>query len=182
MLRERSNSERLNNMQITPKEFIEQVTDEQFATALLTTTADQAATLSKPELLTASLEKFLALLADHKLVQVTQLIPVGTAEARVQLESGIINLPYHNITRVGNFFDDETAEVPLNLYVTVVAEKLNPSGLHIDLVDSIDAVQANKEAALTVLASKVAAQLALLENNLKAADAADQDEDATAEK
>lgn len=52
-------------MQITPKEFIEQVTDEQFATALLTTTADQAATLSKPELLTASLEKFLALLADQ---------------------------------------------------------------------------------------------------------------------
>lgn len=51
-----------------------------------------------------------------------------------------------------------------------------------NFVDSIDAVQANKEAALTVLASKVAAQLALLENNLKAADAADQDEDATAEK
>lgn len=166
-------------MEIVVADFINQVKEQKMATALLTASASQVAALNTPDLLKTAFMRFDELVATHPVVQVTQLLDYGLAngektEVKVMFESGIINLPYHNIERVANFFNDETQSVPLNLNVTVVSDVMQ-SGLHIDEIATVAEARKNPEATLLSVSAKVAAQLAIIKQRAaEAVQAADE--------
>ncbi|MGX5378258.1 hypothetical protein ACWCL1_08455 [Ligilactobacillus sp. LYQ135] len=114
-------------MKISVTDFIDRIVDGDFISSEMEC-ADQHLNSGLKQLLS----DFQTSIAQNKLSQQIMLI-TGLKEAvQVRLESGIINLPFANINRVDNFFDDPQAVVETNVYLITEAEDLNPSKFRID--------------------------------------------------
>lgn len=106
---------------------------------------------------------FLEEVADHpqNLVQVSLTIK-GDSDFKLFLETGIINLAFRDIKRVDNFFSDEEAEVPLNVYLSFEAPGLNASGYRIDEITDLASAQAKPAKFLDLVVAQFESYLAML--------------------
>ena len=77
------------------------------------------------------MEKMMDAIKQDQLEQAELSIEGSDEPIQIRLETGIINLPFENINRVANFFDELEDSVPVNVYLVVVSPDLNASGLHI---------------------------------------------------
>ncbi|KRL85128.1 hypothetical protein FC32_GL000171 [Ligilactobacillus apodemi DSM 16634 = JCM 16172] len=118
-------------MKVKVSDFIDEITEEKFNRDSILATLDQVEEFGIADSLAPVMEKMVDALQQEKLEQAELAIEGSDDPIYVRLETGIINLPFENINRVANFFDDLTAEVPVNIYLVVVSPDLNASGLHI---------------------------------------------------
>lgn len=84
------------------------------------------------------LSDFQTTVAQGKLGQQILILKDFVEDVSFRLESGIINLPFANINRVDNFFEDVNAIVPLQVEFIIEAEDLNASHFHIDQMGTLD--------------------------------------------
>lgn len=75
-------------------------------------------------------------IAQGKLIQ-AQLTITSAEPTIIRLETGIVNLPFADAKKIINFLEPEE-QVPLKLYLIVIAEHVNASGLRIDEVATLD--------------------------------------------
>lgn len=85
-----------------------------------------------------------AAIADGKLIQ-AQLTITSPEPTIIRLETGIVNLPFADAKKIINFLEPEEL-APLRLYLIVIAEHVNASGLRIDEVTTLDQYTAQKPA------------------------------------
>lgn len=71
-----------------------------------------------------------------KLIQ-AQLTITSAEPTIIRLETGIVNLPFADAQKIVNFLEPEE-QVPLKLYLIVIADHVNASGLRIDEVATLD--------------------------------------------
>jgi hypothetical protein len=71
-----------------------------------------------------------------KLIQ-AQLTITSAEPTIIRLETGIVNLPFADAKKIVNFLEPEE-QVPLKLYLIVIADHVNASGLRIDEVATLD--------------------------------------------
>lgn len=75
-------------------------------------------------------------IAQGKLIQ-AQLTITSAEPTIIRLETGIVNLPFADAKKIVNFLEPEE-QVPLKLYLIVIADHVNASGLRIDEVATLD--------------------------------------------
>lgn len=130
-------------MEINTKAFQEAIMDGNY------TTFNQDVT---PEVATKGLDSALApvfaavdeAIASGKLIQ-AQLTITSAEPTIIRLETGIVNLPFADAKKIINFLEPEE-QVPLKLYLIVIAEHVNASGLRIDEVATLDQYAENESA------------------------------------
>ena len=83
-------------------------------------------------------------IAQGKLIQ-AQLTITSAEPTIIRLETGIVNLPFADAKKIINFLEPEE-QVPLKLYLIVIAEHVNASGLRIDEVATLDQYTENESA------------------------------------
>ena len=83
-------------------------------------------------------------IAQGKLIQ-AQLTITSAEPTIIRLETGIVNLPFADAKKIINFLEPEE-QVPLKLYLIVIAEHVNASGLRIDEVTTLDQYTENESA------------------------------------
>lgn len=103
------------------------------------------------------------LLVQEQLATVELKFELGSETVCFSLETSIINLPWENINRVDNFFDDATQSVPVEVYLIVRAESLNQSGLRIDQIASVTEVK--EQSVKPDFVIKVAEFIAIIQKN-----------------
>lgn len=152
-------------MQIKVKDFIDQVVDGDFISSEMQTPIEDLDSAIKQ-----SVSDFQTSVAQNKLSQQIILVQGFNEEIQIRLESGIINLPFANINRVDNFFDELEAQVPLNLYLIVEAADLNQSKFRIDEVSSVSQVIDDPAQTAKHVIEMVNQQLDQLQANVKQAE------------
>ncbi|KRL97777.1 hypothetical protein [Liquorilactobacillus satsumensis] len=152
-------------MKIKVAEFIKQIEDGDFQKEVLPAIACKSATEFAAKQLQPLFAAFKKAVSAGKTVQVEQPVSLGTEQASLMLESGIINLPFANTKSVDNFFelDDEVEEIT-NLIV--VSANVNASGLRIDSFGTTTAFLDDTVAEQKVTAN-ILRELALIEENVK---------------
>lgn len=75
-------------------------------------------------------------IAQGKLIQ-AQLTITSAEPTIIRLETGIVNLPFADAKKIVNFLEPEE-QVRLKLYLIVIADHVNASGLRIDEVATLD--------------------------------------------
>lgn len=118
-------------MEIKVSDFITAVTEEKFNRDMILATLAQVEDLGIADSLAPIMEKMMDAIKQDQLEQAELSIEGSDEPIHIRLETGIINLPFENINRVANFFDELEASVPVNVYLVVVSPDLNASGLHI---------------------------------------------------
>ena len=119
-------------MQIAVQNFINNVIDGDFVSSEMETSYSRLINS-----LTALVNDFRTTIMQNKLCQSILMVNSFEEEVQIRLESGVINLPFANINRVDNFFEDLTQEVPLKMYLIIEANDLNASKFRIDEVSSL---------------------------------------------
>ncbi|MFK5705743.1 hypothetical protein ACI3E1_04775 [Ligilactobacillus sp. LYQ139] len=102
----------------------------------------------------------------NELVQSSVTTQFAGEQVTLRLETGIINLPAENITKVANFFDDPDESVPVNAYLVVKSSAINRSGLRIDKVASVAAVLSAPNDVIAKLTIMLAEKQAVIEKNV----------------
>lgn len=118
-------------MEIKVSDFITTVTEGKFNRDTILATLAQVEDLGIADSLAPIMEKMMDAIKQGQLGQAELSIEGSDEPIYIRLETGIINLPFENINRVANFFDEPEAVVPVNVYLVVVSPDLNVSGLHI---------------------------------------------------
>ncbi|WP_461213769.1 hypothetical protein [Lacticaseibacillus sp. GG6-2] len=150
-------------MQINTKAFQDAVMDGNY------TTFDQEATpeaIAKSGLDTALAPVFAAVdaaLDAGKLIQ-AQLTITSKEPTIIRLETGIVNLPFADAKKIINFLEPEEM-VPLRLYLIVISEHVNASGLRIDEVATLDDYSKAKGAQQAAIIAAGQEKLALIAEN-----------------
>lgn len=150
-------------MQINTKAFQDAVMDGNY------TTFDQEATpqaIAKSGLDTALAPVFAAVdaaLEAGKLIQ-AQLTITSKEPTIIRLETGIVNLPFADAKKIINFLEPEEL-VPLRLYLIVISEHVNASGLRIDEVATLDDYLKTKSAQQAAIIAAGQEKLALIAEN-----------------
>ena len=130
-------------MQIVVKDFIEKISADNYQKVKFTFGDQQLTKLSFTQICQQMWENLCKNLANNQLTQVEVLLEYSHIQVTLKLETSIINLPFENINRVDNFYNDLNSKVMLNVYLIVQAETLNASGLRIELIcDSQEALNA----------------------------------------
>jgi hypothetical protein len=151
-------------MQIVVKDFIEKVSAADYQQTKLAFSAQEIEQLGIEEICNRLWTQFQTMIAKDKLARVEASLNYSKQTILVQIESGIINLPFENIKRVDNFFDDLQQEVQLNAYLVVQSPTVNSSGLRIEEICSVAEFLQTKTA-LTKTVIKVAELIALSQKN-----------------
>lgn len=118
-------------MEIKVNDFITTITAEKYKKDTIVAKLEQVEKYGLAESLAPIIEKEIEAIKAAKLEQAELMLETATDPIYIRLETGIINLPFENINRVSNFFDDPEQKVPVNVYLIVVSPALNVSGLHI---------------------------------------------------
>mgnify|MGYP004468273069 CR=1 FL=1 len=150
-------------MQINTKAFQDAVMDGNYTTFAQETTP-QAVT--KDGLDAALAPVFAAVdtaLEDGKLIQ-AQLTITSKEPTVIRLETGIVNLPFADAKKIINFLEPEEL-VPLRLYLIVISEYVNASGLRIDEVATLDDYVQTKGAQQAAIIAAGQEKLALIAEN-----------------
>ena len=153
-------------MQINTKAFQEAVMDGNFTTFNHELTP---AAVAKDGLDQALAPVFAAVdeaLEAGKLIQ-AQLTITEAEPTIIRLETGIVNLPFADAKKIINFLEPEEL-VPLRLYLIVISEHVNASGLRIDEVATLDEylqTKAAQQAAIIAAGQEKLAEIA--ENKAK---------------
>ena len=151
-------------MKIKVQDFIDRIVDGDFISSEM-----EASVNDIDGALKQLLSDFQTTVAQGKLGQQILVITDFEEAVSVQLESGIINLPFANINRVDNFFESSAAEVPVQVELIMEASDLNASKFHIDQLGSIETLDnAPMEIAHQII-TKVHAGLEQIQSNLAAA-------------
>lgn len=151
-------------MKIKVQDFIDRIVDGDFISSEM-----EASVNDIDGALKQLLSDFQTTVAQGKLGQQILVITDFEEAVSVQLESGIINLPFANINRVDNFFESSAAEVPVQVELIMEAPDLNASKFHIDQLGSIETLDnAPMEIAHQII-TKVHAGLEQIQSNLAAA-------------
>lgn len=109
-------------------------------------------------------------IAQGKLIQ-AQLTITSAEPTIIRLETGIVNLPFADAKKIINFLEPEE-QVPLKLYLIVIAEHVNASGLRIDEVATLDQYTDQKAAQQAVIVAAGMQKLdEIAENQLRPAKA-----------
>lgn len=138
-------------MKIKVSDFITNITEEKYEQATVLATKEQVEDLGVADSLSSIIEKMQKAIKEERLAQTGLLIEGHADPIAIKLETGIINLPFENIKRVENFFDDPAKEVPVNVYLVVVSPDLNVSGLHImQICPASDFVKGQGNDAVTI--------------------------------
>lgn len=118
-------------MEIKVSDFITAITEEKYKKDTIVAKLEQVEKFGLAESLAPIIEKESEAIKEAQLEQAELMLETTTDPIYIRLETGIINLPFENINRVSNFFNDPEQEVPVNVYLVVVSPALNASGLHI---------------------------------------------------
>lgn len=98
-----------------------------------------------------------AAIKNNELFQL-QLAVTGQRPVTFSLEANIINLPYDDYKKIGNFFDNEKAET-VNVYFETVSDYINVSKFRIDLfapaADLVDQVDKLTDQLAAAIAEKI---------------------------
>lgn len=121
-------------MEIQTAQFITTLQEENYQTisVKLTQTDIKNMVLKKVAAAYPQLEKALA--AD-KISQIKIELPF-TEPATIELQAGIINLPYELVDKIKLLTNAED-QAPVNLYLITTADNLNASGMRIDQMSSV---------------------------------------------
>lgn len=120
-------------MEIKVKDFIDDIVDGKFINSEM-----QVAIEDLDSALKQVISDFQLSVSQNKLSKQTLFVQGFNEEIQLSLESGIINLPFANISKVDNFFENPDDNAPVNLYLITQADDLNASKFRIDEVCSID--------------------------------------------
>lgn len=83
-----------------------------------------------------------------------QLAVTGQRPVTFTLEANIINLPYDDYKKIGNFFEGDPAE-PVNVYFETASDYINVSKFRIDLFAASDALSKESEQLTDQLAADI---------------------------
>lgn len=151
-------------MKIKIQDFIDQVVDGNFVSSEMETSINNLDSALKQ-----LLSDFQTTIAQGKLAQQILLISDFAEEVLIRLESGIINLPFANINRVDNFFENSNEEVPLQIELIMEAKDLNVSKFRIDQLGTVEMLNDAPMKVVKQIIEKVHVNLEQIQNNLTVA-------------
>lgn len=157
-------------MEITVADFIEKIVNETYQTELqlVPTTEVQGTKLEKHLYEMVSL--FGQLMEEGKLAQVTCRAENAGQVTEYSLESGIINLPFADIKKVDNFFDDLETTVEVKVNLIVKDENLNASKFRIDSLLTVAELLADPSQGLQIISDRAMALSQIIQTNLEVAE------------
>ncbi|KRM19624.1 hypothetical protein FC40_GL001475 [Ligilactobacillus hayakitensis DSM 18933 = JCM 14209] len=151
-------------LQIAVESFINAIESEEYTTKIITGTMNDVDQLGIAEIIDPVVSTFADILRQETLAQV-QLVLDGLKEPIfITLESGIINLPFSNISKVDNFYSELTQEVPVVVNLVVAHSKLNASGLRIDTLGNVTDFLSNPAQFTMQIITSVAEKIATIQN------------------
>lgn len=118
-------------MQIKVQDFIAKIEQEDYQQDRLLAKSSADVIKDVSAFLAPLLTKVEAAVSKNKLAAARLLIGDGAGQITLSLETGIINLPFANIKKVDNFFDDITQTVPVIIYFIAQGQGLNASNFKI---------------------------------------------------
>lgn len=148
-------------MKMKVQEFIDRVVDGDFISSEM-----QASTKDIDGAIKQLVSDFQTTVAQGKLGQQILMLNDFDEPVTLRLESGIINLPFANINRVDNFFEDAEDEVPLQVELIVEAEDLNASKFRIEQLGTIDDLENDPMKFATQISTLIQNDLEQIQNNL----------------
>lgn len=151
-------------MEIKVATFIDQVTAG-MPQETVTASAKEYARLGSAKVSAVLVDGLTKHVAKGELVQSSVTTKFADEQVTLRLETGIINLPAENITKVANFFDDSGETVPVNAYLVVKSPAINRSGLRIDKVASVAAILSAPDDVVAKLTIMLAEKQAVIEKN-----------------
>ncbi|MFK5676143.1 hypothetical protein [Ligilactobacillus sp. LYQ60] len=152
-------------MEIKVATFIDQVTAG-MTQETVTAGVEEYARLGSERVAAVLVDGLTKHVAKNELVQSSVTTQFAGEQVTLRLETGIINLPAENITKVANFFDDPDESVPVNAYLVVKSSAINRSGLRIDKVASVAAVLSAPNDVIAKLTIMLAEKQAVIEKNV----------------
>ena len=148
-------------MQIAVQNFINNVIDGNFVSSEMETSYSRLISS-----LTELINDFRTTVIQSKLCQSILMVNDFDEEVQIRLESGVINLPFANINRVDNFFENLTQEVPLKMYLIIEANDLNVSKFRIDEVSSLSELAKDPQRVISKVQEMVTKAFAKIKVNL----------------
>lgn len=149
-------------MKIKVKDFVRQIVDGDFISSEIVIDVKNIDSAIKQ-----AVSDFQTNIEAGQLSQQILIVTGFVEDFQIRLESGIINLPFSNIKKVDNFFDDQDEEVDVNLYLIVEANALNASKFRIDKVKSVDEVVQQPASSAKQLIEMIQLDQKKIQNNLE---------------
>lgn len=118
-------------MQIKVKDFIGKIENEDYRRETILADGIDSALDGAGDAAAKLADRTVSALEAGDLAEVRLVAGDGEDQVSVGLETGIINLPFENIRKVDNFFDDTEAEVPVIVYFVARGRGLNESDFRI---------------------------------------------------
>lgn len=154
-------------MEITVKDFMDQIETGSYEQVSTETDLTTLAKDGLPNFTKTLFDATKDALKQNKMINAQLMIKTDGEPIVIQIQSGIINLPYENVKKVNQFFESEDEKVPVKLYLLVQAQDLNVSHFRIDQITTAadylkDATEANDQ-----IDDSIHQKLALIEANEK---------------
>ena len=118
-------------MQIKVKDFIEKIENQAYRHETILADKEEDVLQNVDQAVFPLIDKMVDAISKNELAEMDLVIGDGEDRISIMLETGIINLPFENIKRVDNFFDDLEAEVPVIVYFIAKGRLLNESDFKI---------------------------------------------------
>ena len=118
-------------MQIKVKDFIEKIENQAYRHETILADKEEDVLQNVDQAVLPLIDKMVDAISKEELAETELVIGDGEDRISIMLETGIINLPFENIKRVDNFFDDLEAEVPVIVYFIGKGRLLNESDFKI---------------------------------------------------
>lgn len=118
-------------MQIKVKDFIEKIENQAYRHETILADKEEGVLQNVDQAVFPLIDKMVDAISKNELAEMELVIGDGEDRISIMLETGIINLPFENIKRVDNFFDDLEAEVPVIVYFIAKGRLLNESDFKI---------------------------------------------------
>ena len=118
-------------MQIKVKDFIEKIENQAYRHETILADKEEDVLQNVDQAVAPLIDKMVDAISKEELAETELVIGDGEDRIIIMLETGIINLPFENIKRVDNFFDDLEAETPVSVYFIAKGRLLNESDFKI---------------------------------------------------
>ncbi len=118
-------------MQIKVRDFIEKIENQAYRHETVLADNEEDVLRNVDQAVAPLVDKMVDAIGREELFEAELVIGDGEDRISIMLETGIINLPFENIKRVDNFFDDLEAEVPVIVYFIAKGHLLNESDFKI---------------------------------------------------
>ena len=113
------------------KDFIEKIENQAYRHETILADKEEDVLQNVDQAVFPLIDKMVDAISKEELAEMELVIGDGEDRISIMLETGIINLPFENIKRVDNFFDDLEAEVPVIVYFIAKGRLLNESDFKI---------------------------------------------------